>query len=141
MIRNCSEEKCRFKQGTATRLDRLCWESHAIQFCRKAMVTLSVCLLVKGMALHQIVKRITQVKRKRCLRDMHMMEALIGGITSTNRCVIGARLLGSRARNAAPRQVVNFLLHAILGRVENKTDRGSRISHSVRTSRESECLP
>ncbi len=78
----------------------------SIQFCRKAMMAFSVCRSVKGMALHHQVKRFTQVKWKRCPRDMHMMKALIGGIASTNRCVIVAMPLGSRALNAAPRQVV-----------------------------------
>ncbi len=77
------------------------------------MMTFFVCRSAKRMALHHRVKRFTQVKRKRCPRDMHMMEALIGGITSTNRCAFVAMPLGSLARDAARRQVVNILLQAV----------------------------
>ncbi len=76
-------------------------------------MTFSVCRSAKRMALHHIVKRFTQVKWKRCPRDMHMLEAFIGGITSTNRCVIVAMPLGGRARDAATRLVVNILLQAV----------------------------
>ncbi len=54
-----------------------------------------------------------ELERKRCLRDMLMVKALFGGIKSTNRCVVVVKPLGCRTRNAAPRQVVNFLLQAV----------------------------